>query len=209
MYYKLPDHEIVFPHPSLADEDGLLAIGGDLSMERLLLAYSNGIFPWYNDEDPILWYAPPQRCVIFPAELKISKSLNKVIHQNQFKITVNQNFQAVVANCASVKRADQEGTWINTDMQQAYLNLHQHGFAHSIEIWQQNELVGGLYGVQIKDVFCGESMFSLVSNASKMALAYLCKQGNFRLIDCQVPNDHLLSMGARLIDLEEYLDYLK
>ena len=199
MVFRLPD-EIIFPDPALADPDGLLAIGGDLSIERLVLAYQNGIFPWFSEGDPICWYAPKERCVIFPDHVKISKSMAKIIRDGIFTITKDQAFEQVIRNCAAVKRRDQPGTWITDDMQEAYINLHKHGYAHSIEVWQEGTLVGGLYGIEVKDIFCGESMFSFVSNASKAALIWLCKTHQYRLIDCQLPNDHLLSLGAEMID---------
>lgn len=207
MIFKLTD-ELIFPDPALSEDDGLLAIGGDLSVERLVLAYKNGIFPWFSEGDPICWFAPPERCVIYPDQVKISKSMKKVLKDNRFVVTVDRAFSEVIAHCADSFRKDQDGTWITSDMQKAYLNLHQQGWAHSIEVWQDNELVGGLYGIEMNHVFCGESMFSLVSNASKTALISLCRSGKYSLIDCQVPNDHLLSMGAVMIPQEEYMDIL-
>ncbi|MFI5140660.1 MAG: leucyl/phenylalanyl-tRNA--protein transferase, partial [Sphingobacteriales bacterium] len=174
MIFRL-DERLLFPDPDLAEPDGLLAVGGDLSVNRLLLAYQNGIFPWYSDDTPILWYSPHERFVLYPAELKISKSMNQVLRSNKFRVTVDQCFDEVIAACSAVLREGQDGTWITDDMKAAYLLLHQKGYAHSIEVWQQDNLVGGLYGVQIGGVFCGESMFSLVSNASKVALIHLCK----------------------------------
>ncbi len=209
MVFRLDDNEIAFPDPTLADDDGLLAIGGDLSDNRLILAYQHGIFPWYSDEDPILWYAPHERCVIYPDKLKVSKSMQQVLARDTFKVTVDQAFDEVIGNCAKVARKDQPGTWITREMQVAYLNLHHLGWAHSIEVWQEEKLVGGLYGIAVGKVFCGESMFSLVSNASKVALHALCKRIKFELIDCQLPNDHLMSLGAEMIDRETYLSYLK
>ncbi|RDC57572.1 leucyl/phenylalanyl-tRNA--protein transferase [Pedobacter chinensis] len=208
MFFQLLDDDLRFPDPKLAEEDGLLAIGGDLSMERLLNAYSNGIFPWFSEGESILWYAPHQRCVIYPEKIKISKSMKKILAANAFEITINEAFKDVILNCANTPRKDQDGTWITDDMQQAYINLHQHGFAHSIEVWLNGILVGGLYGVKINRVFCGESMFSHASNASKAALIYLSKL-NIDLIDCQLPNDHLMSLGAEMIDSELYLQILQ
>ena len=208
MVFSLPEDEIVFPNPELADEDGLLAIGGDLSAERLILAYQHGIFPWFSDDDPICWYSPHERCVIYPDRIKISKSMKQTLKKESFKVTANQAFEKVIANCAKVARKDQPGTWITQEMQQAYINLHQLGWAHSVEVWKEDKLVGGLYGVAIGKVFCGESMFSLVSNASKIALIYLCQQTDFELIDCQLPNEHLLSLGAEMIDRETYMSLL-
>jgi leucyl/phenylalanyl-tRNA--protein transferase len=209
MVFRLLKDQILFPDPALADEDGLLAVGGDLSTPRLLLAYKNGIFPWFSEDDPICWYSPHERCVIYPSRLKVSKSMAKIISKNVFKVTYNQNFEEVIANCANVERRDQPGTWITNEMQKAYLNLHKSGFAKSIEVWLDEELVGGLYGVEINDIFCGESMFSLVSNASKAAMIALCAPGKYELIDCQLPNDHLMSLGAEMISRTEYQSYLK
>lgn len=208
MVFSLPDDEIVFPNPELADEDGLLAIGGDLSPERLILAYRHGIFPWFSDDDPICWYSPHQRCVIFPEQIKVSKSMRQVLKNGGFRVSVDEAFEQVIAKCAKTPRRDQAGTWITHDMQQAYTTLYQLGWAHSVEVWKNDELVGGLYGIAIGDVFCGESMFSLVSNASKVALIFLCQQTKFKLIDCQLPNEHLLSLGAEMIDRKTYMQFL-
>jgi leucyl/phenylalanyl-tRNA--protein transferase len=211
MVFGLDELYLAFPDPALADPDGLLAIGGDLSAERLKNAYASGIFPWFSAGDPILWFAPHERCVIFPERVKISKSMRKVLLSEQFRITWDQAFEQVIKACASIDRTKQgqDGTWITDDMQEAYLNLHQLGMAHSVEVWKGQELVGGLYGVIVKQVFCGESMFSQVSNASKVALISLCRSGQFKLIDCQLPNPHLMSLGAELIPSQEYLKILK
>jgi leucyl/phenylalanyl-tRNA--protein transferase len=209
MIFSLHPTVILFPDPALAEADGLLAIGGDLSEERLTLAYQQGIFPWFSEDDPILWYSPHERCVIFPAHLKISKSMQKILQGNQFKITVNQVFAEVISNCAKIPRAGQDGTWITGEMQAAYLKLHQNGMAHSVEVWKNEKLVGGLYGIKVNQVFCGESMFSKVSNASKIALIYLAKQMGFRLIDCQLPNAHLMSLGAEMINRDDYMHILQ
>jgi len=208
MPYLLDANRLVFPHPSRADEDGLLAIGGDLSIDRLMLAYENGIFPWYNEDSPILWYAPLERFVLRPSEMKVSKSLKQVIRSNRFKVSFNMDFKAVIETCADIPRKDQDGTWIVSDMQKAYLQLHEAGYAHSVEVWQDETLVGGLYGVKIGHVFCGESMFSLVPNASKVALFHLAKNFGLELIDCQIPSDHLRKMGAEMISQQEYLSIL-
>jgi leucyl/phenylalanyl-tRNA--protein transferase len=207
MIFRLLDDEIIFPDTALAEPDGLLAIGGDLSVARLTLAYQNGIFPWFSEGDPILWFSPHERCVIFPDQIKISKSMRKVLNTGMFEVTVNKAFEEVIANCATTPRIGQDGTWITNDMQRAYINMHQKGLAQSIEVWQNNALVGGLYGIKMGKVFCGESMFSQVSNASKVALIYLAKQMDFKLIDCQMPNEHLMSLGAVMISREEYLSY--
>ena len=207
MVFSLPLDEIVFPDPALANEDGLLAIGGDLSAERLILAYHNGIFPWFSENDPIWWYSPHERCVIYPDRIKVSKSMKQTLKNGSFKVTVNLAFEKVIANCAKIPRKHQPGTWITKEMQEAYLNLHGLGWAHSVEVWQNDHLVGGLYGIALGNVFCGESMFSLVSNASKTALIFLCQQTNFELIDCQLPNGHLLSLGAEMIDRKTYMKF--
>jgi leucyl/phenylalanyl-tRNA--protein transferase len=209
MVFRLPEDEIVFPNPDLAEPDGLLAIGGDLSVDRLLLAYENGIFPWFSEDDPICWYAPHERCVIFPERIKISKSMAKIMRSGGFRITFNQDFEAVIAQCAKIGRKDQPGTWITAEMQQAYTNLHRAGYAASVEVWYEGKLAGGLYGVEIGDVFCGESMFSLVSNASKAALIWLCRTGRYQMIDCQLANDHLMSLGAEMVDNTLYREILK
>lgn len=208
MIFRLLDDDCAFPNPALAEEDGLLAIGGDLSMERLLTAYHNGIFPWFSDNDPICWYAPHERCVVFPDKVKISKSMRQVLKSNPFDVRIDTAFAEVIKNCAHTPRNDQDGTWITDKMQEAYINLHKQGFAHSVEVWQNNMLVGGLYGIKVNDVFCGESMFSHVSNASKTAFIYLCQNFNYKLIDCQLPNPHLISLGAEMISRGEYLEIL-
>ncbi|MGN6639122.1 MAG: leucyl/phenylalanyl-tRNA--protein transferase [Mucilaginibacter sp.] len=208
MIFRL-DKRIIFPDPSLAEEDGLLAVGGDLSVERLLLAYQNGIFPWYSDDIPILWYSPHERFVLFPAELKISQSMRQVMRSGKFNITVDTAFERVIEACSVAYRADQDGTWITDEMKKAYIRLHNSGYAHSVEVWQGDDLAGGLYGVTIGNVFCGESMFSKVSNASKAALIELCQAGEYELIDCQVHTEHLESMGAKMISREEYIRILQ
>ncbi|TCD12722.1 leucyl/phenylalanyl-tRNA--protein transferase [Pedobacter frigidisoli] len=208
MFFQLLDDDVSFPDPALAEADGLLAIGGDLSLERLLNAYSNGIFPWFSEEDPILWYAPHERCVIFPERIKVSKSMKKIFSSETFTITVNKAFEEVILNCANTPRKGQDGTWITNEMQKAYINLHQKGYAQSVEVWLGDQLVGGLYGLKINRVFCGESMFSHVSNASKAALIYLSKM-NIDLIDCQLSNDHLMSLGAEMIDRKIYMNILQ
>jgi leucyl/phenylalanyl-tRNA--protein transferase len=207
--------EIIFPKPDTTSEEGVIALGGDLSEERLLLAYQNGIFPWYSDDDPIIWYCPPERMVLFPEELKVSKSMRKIIKKGGFTITENIAFEEVIFNCKHILRNDDFGTWITDDMEQAYINLHKKGIAKSIEIWfydtnsKKEVLVGGLYGVDLGNgVFCGESMFSLISNASKLAFVYLVQNHKYKLIDCQVYNDHLASLGAREISREAFLEML-
>jgi leucyl/phenylalanyl-tRNA--protein transferase len=209
MIFQLHDTDISFPNPSLAEPDGLLAIGGDLSVERLMLAYQSGIFPWYSDDEPICWYAPHQRCVIFPEKIVVSKSMQQILHKKLFTIKTNTAFEQVIRNCALIERKDQHGTWITNEMENAYINLHKLGIAKSVEVWQNNELVGGLYGLEINKIFCGESMFSKVSNASKAALISLCKENNYSIIDCQVRTEHLISMGAEMIAQKTYLEILK
>jgi len=202
------DERLIFPDPAMAEDDGLLAVGGDLSADRLLLAYQNGIFPWYSDDTPILWYSPHERFVLYPTELKVSKSMRQVLNSCRFKVTLNKAFEAVIKACAAVPREGQDGTWITDEMQQAYINLHRLGRAHSYEVWEDGILVGGLYGIAMEHVFCGESMFSKVSNASKTALIHLCRTNLYTLVDCQVPTDHLTSMGARLISRDAYIEVL-
>ena len=208
MIFRL-DERLIFPDPELAEPDGLLAIEGDLSTERLLLAYQNGIFPWYSDDSPILWYSPHERFVLFPDELKMSKSMRQVLRSGKFIITQNQCFTDVVEACSIVERIGQDGTWITDEMKTAYGQLHKNGHAHSVEVWENGELVGGFYGVQVGSVFCGESMFSKASNASKTALVWLCQSGLYNLIDCQVHTEHLESMGAQMISREEYMVMLR
>jgi len=201
----------VFPPPEEADEDGLLCMGGDLSEERLLVAYRNGIFPWYDGDTP-LWWNPDPRFVIFPEELKVSKSMKQVLKRNDFTFTRNQDFLQVIRNCQHAKRKDQDGTWINEDVIQAYHRLHLSGYAVSYEAWQQKELVGGFYGIKMGRVFFGESMFSKVSNASKATFITAVGQminESIQLIDCQVYTPHLESLGARMIDRDDFLGLLK
>ena len=208
MVFELDSKKLEFPHPSYAEEDGLLAIGGDLSADRLLLAYSNGIFPWFSDNTPILWYAPNPRFVIYPSKIKISKSMASCIRKNTFSISIDQNFDEVIRSCSSINRKDQDGTWITEDMIRAYTTLYTMGYAHSVEVSQEGVLVGGLYGVLINGVFCGESMFSKVPNASKAALIYLAQEIDLQLIDGQFHTAHLESMGGEYLPLSDYLAIL-
>lgn len=203
--------DLWFPPLDLASPEGILAIGGDLSTERLLLAYQSGIFPWYNEGEPIIWYSPDPRMVLFPDKLKISKSMQQVIRSKKFKVTFDQDFSGVISSCKHVVRKGQEGTWITDEMQWAYIKLHKMGIARSVEVWQDEELVGGLYGIDLGHVFCGESMFSKVSNSSKLAFIALVeklKKEHYKLIDCQVYTDHLASLGAEEIPRSEFLKYL-
>ena len=204
--------ELYFPPIEMASPEGIVAVGGDLSPERLLLAYKSGIFPWFEDDEPILWWSPPERMVLFFEDLKISKSMRNIINQRKFKVTFNTAFRDVILNCKKISRKDQPGTWITDNMVEAYCKLHELGVAKSVEVWQNDELVGGLYGVDLGHVFCGESMFSKVSNVSKLAFIALAKQlelANYHLLDCQVYNDHLASLGCVEIDREDFMMVLK
>ncbi len=208
--YQLPK-EHAFPSPAEADPSGLLAIGGDLSLRRLLLAYCMGIFPWYSQGEPILWWSPDPRLILEPGKIKISRSLRRVLKKGMFHFTMDRDFPAVIKGCAEASRRGEPGTWIVQDMIIAYTRLHTAGFAHSVETWLDGRLVGGLYGVSIGAAFFGESMFSLVSDASKAALVSLAaalRTWNFSLIDCQVTTGHLVSMGAREVPRVEFLERL-
>lgn len=210
MYYL--SKELFFPNVSYADRDGVLAIGGDLSSERLQLAYTSGIFPWFEAGEPIMWWSPNPRMVLFLDELIVSKSMRNILNRDVFTVTFNQNFRDVISNCQNIKRNGQNGTWITNDMIEAYCKLHELGIAKSVEVWQNDKLVGGLYGIDLGHVFCGESMFSLVSNASKVAFVALVnklKIENYKLLDCQVYNPHLESLGCREIEREEFIDILQ
>jgi len=205
--------ELWFPDPVNANADGILALGGDLSVERLLLAYRSGVFPWFSEGEPIIWWSPDPRMVLYPEEFKISKSLKKIISQQKFEITVNKQFEEVIRACAKVPRKGQEGTWITTHMIDAYIELHKAGHALSVEVWKDKDLVGGLYGIDLPEfgVFCGESMFSLVSDASKVGFVHLVsllQKKNYKLIDCQVYTEHLERFGAREIHRTAFLKYL-
>lgn len=205
------DKEIVFPPVHLAEPDGLLAVGGDLSVNRLLLAYQSGIFPWYEG-DHILWWCPDPRFILTPGHLKVSKSMRQLLNRKAFRFTINQAFEAVINSCKSIERRGQNGTWITESMKAAYIRLHKLGYAHSAEVWHNNELVGGLYGVRLGNVFFGESMFSKMSNASKFA--FICfvwelQADGVELIDCQVYTEHLESLGARMIPRTEFIQRLQ
>lgn len=204
--------ELIFPNPALA-EDGLLAVGGDLRPERLILAYKNGVFPWYNPGDPILWWSPNPRFVLFPSELKVSKSMRPYFNQHKYRVSFDTCFEDIIDNCARVNRPAQEeqGTWITDDMRSAYLDLHDLGIAHSVEVWKDTDLVGGLYGLAIGEIFYGESMFALAPNASKFGFISLVKrlgELGYKLIDCQQETNHLGSLGARAVSLEVFQQYL-
>jgi len=211
MLYWLTD-ELVFPPVELAEEWGGLALGGDLSPQRLLLAYRSGIFPWYDEDQPIIWHAPDPRFVLFPEKLHIPRSLKPILNQQKFQITYDQAFREVITSCQQIKRPDQPGTWITDEMLEAYCKLYELGYAHSVEAWQQGELAGGLYGISLGKVFFGESMFSRVSNASKVAFVShvldLSKQG-FLLVDCQVHTPHLQRFGTENITRSRYMQILR
>ena len=210
--YQL-DEQLWFPPTGQAEDYGLLAVGGDLSADRLLLAYSLGIFPWYNPGEPILWWAPDPRCVLFPSELHISRSLKRFMRKQPFRVSFDENFAGVIYWCRRMrKELDGSGTWITSEMRQAYSRLHELGFAHSVECWQGDQLVGGIYGVSLGRCFFGESMFSRCDNASKVALVHLVAKLDelgFELLDCQQPNDHLFSLGAREIARQQFEDHLR
>ena len=208
--YQLSE-DLVFPSAHLASQEGLLAVGGDLTRRRLLLAYSLGIFPWYSEGEPILWWSPDPRLVLYPDELKVSRSLNRVISKGTFKVTADCAFESVINDCARVRLENSERTWIVDEMVKAYCGLHESGFAHSVEAWSNDRLAGGLYGVSLGNCFFGESMFTRVSNASKVAFVALVKHLrtlNFALIDCQITTGHLTRFGARQISRARYLDEL-
>lgn len=204
--------ELYFPPIEEASIEGILAIGGDLSVERLILAYKQGIFPWFNEDEPLLWWSPPDRMVVVPSIYKVSKSIRNLLNQNKFKVTFNQNFNEVITNCRKIHLKAQNGTWITKDIIESYSKLHLLGIAKSVEVWQGNELVGGLYGIDLGHVFCGESMFSKVPNASKIAFVSLVnylKESNYKLLDCQVHNDHLEKLGAFEVSRDVFMRVLQ
>jgi len=208
--YRLTD-ALLFPSPEQASDEGIVAVGGDLKPERVMLAYRKGIFPWFESDDFLLWWSPDPRMVLFPDQVKISKSMRAVLRKRQFEVTFNKAFDDVVEACAKVKRFGQNGTWITPGLMEVYSTLHTQGHAHSVEVWEEGVLVGGLYGIDLGTVFCGESMFSKANNASKVALISLAKElkkNKYELIDCQVPTQHLASMGAESIPRSEFLTYL-
>jgi len=211
--YILNKNNLIFPHPHTADKSGIVAIGGDLSLERLKLAYPYGFFPWYNPGEPIIWWHPDPRFVIFTHEIRVTKSMRPYFNQERYKLTFDQEFLKVIEACQHIKRKGQPGTWISDEIIEAYYELHQEGFAHSVEVWDQDEnLVGGLYGTCFGKIFFGESMFSVESNTSKFALISLAKllqRKGFEIIDCQMPNDHLKKMGGRYLKREKFLEYLR
>ena len=208
--YRLTD-ALLFPSPEQASAEGIVAVGGDLQPERVMLAYRKGIFPWFESDDFLLWWSPDPRMVLFPDQLKISKSMRTVLRKKRFEVTFNKAFDQVVEACAKVKRFGQNGTWITPGLMEVYSTLHTQGHAHSVEVWEEGSLVGGLYGIDLGTVFCGESMFSKSSNASKVALIFLVKElkkNKYELIDCQVPTQHLVSMGAEPISRTKFLTFL-
>ena len=208
--YRLTD-ALLFPSPEQASAEGIVAVGGDLQPERVMLAYRKGIFPWFDSDDFLIWWSPDPRMVLFPDQLKISKSMRTVLRKNRFEVTFNKDFDQVVEACAKVKRFGQNGTWITPGLMEVYSTLHTQGHAHSVEVWEEESLVGGLYGIDLGTVFSGESMFSKSSNASKVALIFLVKElkkNKYKLIDCQVPTQHLASMGAEPISRTKFLTFL-
>lgn len=211
--YYLPVQAHIFPHPLDADATGMLAIGGDLSPERLVVGYQHGIFPWYNEDEPIVWWFPNPRCVLFPEKVKVSKSMRSYFSKGKYRVTYDQHFPTVIQNCRNIPRHGQDGTWLNDDMIDSYIKLHKQGYAHSVEVWDAHgEMIGGLYGVAIGKLFYGESMFSKKSNASKFALISLARklqELDFKLIDCQQDTPHMRSMGAELISSEAFYQYCR
>lgn len=210
--FQLDPVDISFPPVSFAEPDGLLAVGGDLRPKRLIEAYKRGIFPWFNPGNPILWWSPDPRMVLFPNELKVAKSMRPYFNQNKFEVSYNQEFKKVIYNCQHTLRDGQPGTWITAEIFQAYIRLHELGVAHSVEVWKDEELVGGLYGLLIGKVFFGESMFSKASNASKFGFISLVRKlvtEGVQLIDCQQETSHLKSLGARTIPREDFIQHLK
>jgi len=210
--FELDPKQLYFPPAYLADDSGILAIGGDLSPERLMLAYELGIFPWFNPSEPILWWSPDPRCVIYPERIKVSKSMRQILRKGNFKVTFDQAFLEVIYGCKTIYRPGQQGTWITEDMIEAYLQLHHLGFVHSVEVWQDDQVVGGLYGGNLGKCFFGESMFATVSNASKVAIIMLAKnlaEQGYHFIDCQIHTNHLESLGAEMIPRIRFLEDLK
>jgi len=209
--FWINEHELVFPHPALAEPGGLLAVGGDLRPDRLVLAYRNGIFPWFEEEGSFFWYSPDPRFVLFPHELKVHKSMRSIFNQHKFEYTLDTCFERVIRSCAHTTRSGQEGSWIADSFVDGYTELHRQGLAHSVEVWQSGELVGGLYGLALGQVFFGESMFSLAPNASKagfITLVRALERTGFTLIDCQQETLHLASLGAHNISRHKFLELL-
>ena len=203
------DH--IFPSPRSANEHGVVAYGGDLNPNRITQAYKQGIFPWFESDDNLLWWSPNPRMILYPEKIKISKSLKSVIKKNTFKVTFNKDFEEVIESCSNIKRLGQKGTWITSGLKESFLQLHEKGLAMSVEVWKDSKIVGGLYGLDLGNVFCGESMFSKSSNASKVALVYLSselRKNNYKFIDCQIPTEHLKSMGGEEVSRDDFLKLL-
>ena len=203
------DH--IFPSPRSANEHGVVAYGGDLNPNRIIQAYKQGIFPWFESDDNLLWWSPNPRMILYPEKIKISKSLKSVIKKNIFKVTFNKDFEEVIESCSNIKRLGQKGTWITSGLKESFLQLHEKGLAMSVEVWKDSKIVGGLYGLDLGNVFCGESMFSKSSNASKVALVYLSselRKNNYKFIDCQIPTEHLKSMGGEEVSRDDFLKLL-
>lgn len=203
------DH--IFPSPRSANEHGVVAYGGDLNPNRIIQAYRQGIFPWFESDDNLLWWSPNPRMILYPEKIKISKSLKLVIKKNTFKVTFNKDFEEVIESCSNIKRLGQKGTWITSGLKESFLNLHEKGLAMSVEVWKDSKIVGGLYGLDLGNVFCGESMFSKSSNASKVALVNLSselRKNNYKFIDCQIPTEHLKSMGGEEVSRDDFLKLL-
>ena len=203
------DH--IFPSPRSANEHGVVAYGGDLNPNRIIQAYRQGIFPWFESDDNLLWWSPNPRMILYPEKIKISKSLKSVIKKNIFKVTFNKDFEEVIESCSNIKRLGQKGTWITSGLKESFLQLHEKGLAMSVEVWKDSKIVGGLYGLDLGNVFCGESMFSKSSNASKVALVYLSselRKNNYKFIDCQIPTEHLKSMGGEEVSRDDFLKLL-
>ena len=203
------DH--IFPSPRSANEHGVVAYGGDLNPNRIIQAYKQGIFPWFESDDNLLWWSPNPRMILYPEKIKISKSLKSVIKKNTFKVTFNKDFEEVIESCSNIKRLGQKGTWITSGLKESFLQLHEKGLAMSVEVWKDSKIVGGLYGLDLSNVFCGESMFSKSSNASKVALVYLSselRKNNYKFIDCQIPTEHLKSMGGEEVSRDDFLKLL-
>ena len=203
--------DYIFPHPSNADKHGIVAYGGDLNPLRILEAYKSGIFPWFESDQNLMWWSPDPRMILYTDKFKVSKSFKALLKKTNYKVTFNKDFELVINSCANIKRINQKGTWITEGLIKSFIDLHKMGKAISVEVWEDDDIVGGLYGLDLDDVFCGESMFSKSSNASKIALYYLTKElrkNNYRFIDCQVPSEHLKSLGGEIISRSNFLDLL-
>ena len=208
--FKLGE-DYIFPHPSNADKHGIVAYGGDLNPLRILEAYKSGIFPWFESDQNLMWWSPDPRMILYTDKFKVSKSFKAFLKKSNYKVTFNKDFELVINSCANIKRINQKGTWITEGLIKSFIDLHEIGKAISVEVWEDDNIVGGLYGLDLDDVFCGESMFSKSSNASKIALYYLTKElrkNNYRFIDCQVPSEHLKSLGGEIISRSNFLDLI-